>query len=101
MRPLTSYWILISCSLFIFSGTAGAHPHELGKMNHGPSLESYQINHDFSANRLAKDWSKPNIALATKSKSDERVRDENRDKSKTHPENQQIRKQQKQKEQEK
>ena len=99
MRSLNFYWILISCSLFIFSGTAGAHPHELGKMDHGPSLESYQVDTDFSANHLTKDWSEPNIALAAKSKNDKRFRDKNPDENKIRPESQQIRKQQKQKEQ--
>ncbi|SVD39756.1 uncharacterized protein METZ01_LOCUS392610, partial [marine metagenome] len=37
------YWILTLFSLVIFIGTAGAHPHELGEMDHGQSLESYQI----------------------------------------------------------
>ena len=33
MKFCNPYCILTFFSFFIFSGTAGAHPHELGKMN--------------------------------------------------------------------
>ena len=82
------YWILILFSLVIFSGTAGAHPHELGKLDHGPSLDSYQVDLDFTINHSTKGWHAPDIILAKKdqsengSKSDKSVRDKKLDKLK-------------------
>ena len=66
------YWILVLFSLVIFSGTAGAHPHELGKMGHGPSLENYQIDLDFTTVGTAKRWRDPDITLAKKDQSENR-----------------------------
>ena len=95
MRFLNSYWILILCSLFIFSGTAGAHPHKLGKMSHGPSLESYQVDPDFSIGQLLKDWLDPKIMYANKNKSDKSVRGKNPHKNKINVKGKQTKKQQK------
>ena len=58
----------ILCLLFIFSVTASAHPHKAGKINHGPSLENYQIELSFSTEHLIPDGSKPNVKIATKNK---------------------------------
>jgi len=66
MKLGIQYWILVLFSIVIFSGTAGAHPHELGKMGHGPSLENYQIDLDFTTVGTAKSWRDPDITLAKK-----------------------------------
>ena len=60
------YWILVLFSIVILSGIAGAHPHELGEMGHGSSLENYQIKLDFTAENVTKDWHNPDITLAKK-----------------------------------
>ena len=65
------YWILVLFSLVIFSGTAGAHPHELGKMDHGPSLENYQIDLDFTTGDTTKSRHDPDITLAKKDQSED------------------------------
>ena len=64
-------------------------------MNHGPSLESYQIELDFSAKRMMPDRSTSNIKLADKNKDDKKVIAKKPNKSKTIQKNQQIKKQQK------
>ena len=61
----------ILCLLFIFSVTASAHPHKAGKINHGPSLENYQIELSFSTEHLIPDGSKPNVKIAAKNKKTE------------------------------
>ena len=66
MKLGIQYWILVLFSLVIFSGTAGAHPHELGKMDHGPSLENYQIDLDFTTGDTTKSRHDPDITLAKK-----------------------------------
>ena len=68
MRLFLFNLALILCSLFIFSVTASAHPHKAGKINHGPSLENYQIELSFSTEHLIPDGSKPNVKIATKNK---------------------------------
>jgi ABC-type uncharacterized transport system substrate-binding protein len=95
MRHFVFNLALVSCSLFVFSITADAHPHKLGEMNHGPSLESYQIELDFSAKRMMPDRSTSNIKLADKNKGDKKVIAKKPNKNKTMQKNQQIRKQQK------
>jgi len=50
MRAFLLNLALVSCSLFIFSVNANAHPHKPGVIHHGPSLESYKIEFDFSSN---------------------------------------------------
>ena len=88
MKLGSSYWILLSFLFLIFSGTAGAHPHELGKLDHGPSLDSYQVDLDFTINHSTKGWHAPDIILAKKdqsengSKSDKSVRNKKSDKTK-------------------
>ena len=42
------FWVLILFSFVVYSETAGAHPHELGKMDHGQSLENYMLELDFN-----------------------------------------------------
>jgi len=64
-------------------------------MNHGPSLESYQIELDFSAEHMMPDRSTSNIKLADKNKGNKKVIAKKPNKSKTMQKNQQIRKQQK------
>ena len=64
-------------------------------MNHGPSLESYQIELDFSAKHMMSDRSTSNIKLADKNKGNKKVITKKPNKSKTMQKNQQIRKQQK------
>ena len=72
MKPGIQYWILVLFSLVIFSGTASAHPHELGKMDHGLSLEDYQIGLDFTKSSTTKSWHDPDITLAKKDQSENR-----------------------------
>ena len=66
MKLGTLYWILTLFSLVIFPGTASAHPHELGNIDHGQSLESYQIELDFTTDDLTKDRHNLDITLAKK-----------------------------------
>ena len=56
-------------AFFIFLGTASAHPHEVGQINHGPSLENYQIEIDFTNNGTAKIEHGKTIQLANKNPS--------------------------------
>ena len=98
MKPSVWCWMLIPFSLLIFSGTANAHPHELGKINHGPSLESYQIGLDFTTDLSTKNWYDPNITIAEKdkarkdSKIDRVVRHEKVEKNKRFQKNKKINK---------
>ena len=64
-------------------------------MNHGPSLESYQIELDFSAKHMMPGRSTSNIKLADKNKGSKKVIAKKPNKSKTIQKNQRIRKQQK------
>ena len=73
MRHFIFNLALVSCSIFVFSITADAHPHKLGKMNHGPSLESYQIELDFSAAHMVPDRLTSKIKLADKNKDNNKV----------------------------
>ena len=95
MRAFLFNLSLVSCSLFVLSVTADAHPHKSGVIHHGPSLESYQIELDFSSNRLVQDDPGANIKVAKKNKNDKAITGTKPNKSKTIQKNQQIRKQQK------
>ena len=95
MRAFLFSLALVSCSLFVFSVNAHAHPHKSGVIHHGPSLESYQIEVDFSSNRLVQDDSGANIKVAKKNKNDKAITGTKPNKSKTIQKNQRIRKQQK------
>ena len=95
MRHFIFNLALVSCSLFVFSITADAHPHKLGEMNHGPSLESYQIELDFSSNRWVQDDPGTNIKVAKKNKNDKAITGTKPNKNKTIQKSQRIRKQQK------
>ena len=95
MRAFLFNLVLVSCSLFVFSVNADAHPHKSGVIHHGPSLESYQIEVDFSSNRLVQDDSGANIKVAKKNKNDKAITGTKPNKSKTMQKSQQIRKQQK------
>ena len=95
MRAFLFNLALVSFSLFIFSVTANAHPHKSGVIHHGPSLESYQIEVDFSSNRLVQDDSGANIKVAKKNKHDKAITDTKPNKNKTTQKSQRIRKQQK------
>ena len=95
MRAFLFNLALVSCSLFVLSVTAGAHPHKSGVIHHGPSLESYQIEVDFSSNRLVQDDSGANIKVAKKNKNDKAITGTKPNKSKTIQKKQRIRKQQK------
>ena len=64
-------------------------------MNHGPSLESYQIELDFSGKHMTPDRSTLNIKLADKNKGNKKVIAKKPNKNKTMQKNQPIRKQQK------
>lgn len=68
MRAFLFNLTLISCSLFVFSVTVDAHPHKSSLINHGPSLESYQIELDFSSNHLIHGGATSNIKIADKKK---------------------------------
>ena len=92
MRHFVFNLALVSCSLFVFSITADAHPHKLGEMNHGPSLESYQIELDFSAEHMMPGRSTSNIKLADKNKGDKKVIAKKPNKRKNIQKNQQIKK---------
>ena len=95
MRAFLFNLALVSFSLFIFSVTTNAHPHKSGVIHHGPSLESYQIELDFSSNRWVQDDPGANIKVAKKNKNDKAITGTKPNKSKTIQKNQRIRKQQK------
>ena len=95
MRLFLFNLALVSCSLFVFSVTAGAHPHKSGEMHHGPSLENYQIEMDFSSNNLLQDGSISNIKIAVKNKANKAKSVTKKNKNKTIQKNEQIQKQQK------
>ena len=97
MRLFLFNLALVSCSLFVFSVTAGAHPHNSGEMHHGPSLENYQIEMDFSSNNLLQDGSISNIKIAVKNKANKAKTVTKKIKNKTIQKNEQIQKQQKNK----
>ena len=85
---------LVLCFLFVLSVTADAHPHKSGVI-HGPSLESYQIELDFSSNRWVQGDPGSTIKLAKKNKNDKAITGTKPNKSKTRQKSQRIRKQQK------
>ena len=95
MRLFLFNLALVSCSLFVFSVTAGAHPHKSGEMHHGPSLENYQIEMDFSSNNLLQDGSISNIKKAVQNKANKAKSVTKKNKNKTIQKNEQIQKQQK------
>ena len=95
MRLFLFNLALVSCSLFVFSVTAGAHPHKSGEMHHGPSLENYQIEMDSSANNLIPDGSTSKIKIAVKNKANKAKSVTKKNKNKTIQKNDQIQKQQK------
>ena len=68
MKSGAFFWILISFTLLFFSGIAGAHPHGLGTVNHGPSLESYQVDFTPATKNSINDPHDPGMTLANKSK---------------------------------
>ena len=95
MRAFLFNLALVSCSLFVFSVTADAHPHKSSVIHHGPSLESYQIELDFSSNRWVQGDPGSTIKLAKKNKNDKAITGTKPNKSKTIQKSQRIRKQQK------
>ena len=95
MRAFLFNLALVSFSLFIFSVTANAHPHKSGVIHHGPSLESYQIELDFSSNHWVQDNPGSKIKVAKKNKNDKAITGTKPNKNKTTQKSQRIRKQQK------
>ena len=95
MRAFLFNLVLDSCSLFVFSVNADAHPHKSGVIHHGLSLESYQIELDFSSNHWVQDDPDSTIKVAKKNKNDKAITGTKPNKSKTIQKNQRIRKQQK------
>ena len=95
MRAFLFNLALVSFSLFVFSVTADAHPHKSGVIHHGPSLESYQIELDFSSNHWVQDNPGSNIKIAEKNKNDKAITGTKPNKNKITQKSQRIRKQQK------
>ena len=95
MRAFLFNLALVSFSLFIFSVTANAHPHKSGVIHHGPSLESYQIELDFSSNHWVQDDPGSKIKVAKKNKNDKAITGIKPNKNKTTQKSQRIRNQQK------
>jgi len=79
MRSI-AYCILIPCLLFLCLGTASAHPHKSGQSDHGPSLENYLTELDFTIGNVIKEQKKQIIVFSKHSKSekDRVVRNSNR-----------------------
>ena len=73
MRSFLFNLALVSCSLFVLSVTADAHPHKSGVIHHGPSLESYQIEFDFSSNHWVQDDPGSKIKVAKNNKNDKAI----------------------------
>ena len=63
MRSI-AYCILIPCLLFLCLGTASAHPHKSGQSDHGPSLENYLIDLDFTIGNVVKEQKKKIIIFS-------------------------------------
>ena len=95
MRAFLFNLALVSYSLFVFSVTADAHPHKSSVIHHGPSLESYQIELDFSSNHWVQDDPGSKIKVAKKNKNDKAITGTKPNKSKTMQKSKRIRKQQK------
>ena len=70
---LFAYCILIPCLLFIFFGTASAHPHKSGQSDHGPSLENYLTELDFTISNVIKEQKKKKIVFSKHSKSEKGI----------------------------
>ena len=95
MRAFLFNLVLVSCALFVFSVNTDAHPHKSGVIHHGPSLESYQIELDFSSNHWVQADFGSNIKVAKKNKNDKAITGTKPNKSRTVQKSQRIRKQQK------
>ena len=65
---LFAYCILIPYLLFLFWGTASAHPHKSGQSDHGPSLENYLIDLDFTIGNVVKEQKKKIIIFSKNGK---------------------------------
>ena len=63
-----AYYILIPCLLFLCLGTASAHPHKSGQSDHGPSLENYLIDLDFTIGNVVKEQKKKIIIFSKNGK---------------------------------
>ena len=70
---LFAYCILIPYLLFLFWGTASAHPHKSGQSDHGPSLENYLTKLDFTINNVIKEQKKQIIIFSKYSKSEKDI----------------------------
>ena len=92
MRAFLFNLALVSCSLFVFSVNADAHPHKSGVIHHGPSLESYQIELDFSSNHWVQDDPGSNIKVAKKNNKDKTITVIKPNKNKTTQKSQQNKK---------
>ena len=68
MRPFFLNLALFSYSILFLSVVAEAHPHKPGEIHHGSSLESYQIELDFSKKGSVENESVLNIKMAGKDK---------------------------------
>ena len=68
-----AYCILIPCLFFIFLGTASAHPHKSGQSDHGPSLENYLTELDFTIGNVIKEQKKQIIIFSKHSKSEKDI----------------------------
>ena len=79
MRSI-AYCILIPCLLFLCLGTASAHPHKSGRSDHGPSLENYLTDLDFTTGNDIKEQKKQIIIFSkhVKNKSNIIVKNNNR-----------------------
>ena len=73
MRAFLFNLALVSYSLFVFSVNADAHPHKSGVIHHGLSLESYQIEFDFSSNHWVQDDPGSKINVAKNNKTDKAI----------------------------
>ena len=98
MRSFLFNLALVLCPLFVLSVPANAHPHKSGVIHHGPSLESYQSELDFSSNYWVQDDSDSNIKVAKKNKNDKVTTGTKPNKNKTIQRSQRIKKQQKEQE---
>lgn len=68
MKIRTLYLIYTPFLLVIFFGTANAHPHKSGEMDHGLSLENYQIGIDFTIDNTGNDLTSKGIKSVKKNK---------------------------------
>ena len=83
MRFGMAYYIFALYLLIFLYGTANAHPHKSGQMNHGPSLESYGLDLYFNTAAPKKTEYDINIIITKKDQSKKGLKNKTLSKTKS------------------